>query len=231
MREKDRKEVSPSGYRPLYWGIIAYVALVPLAYLTASLAPGQKDWPLLGYTAVLHALLCGTVATCCKLVCTVVEEWIPNSRLQPYVGDIRNFIAILAIWPFCVAVFMVVWKVKQGLTKGGSNSDKSMYLDGSASSSLMTPPPFYLRWNGRNVFDKAEDSRNCQPGRLAYVHRLEACATKRNNIEPRRCSALRATIFGPSGTSRMRWRDNGIVLRYEKRCRRCALPPQFIRAE
>ena len=114
LTEKDRKELFPGGCKPLYWALSVYVSTVPLAYLVATNAPGRKDWPLWSYTAVMHALLCAVVAASCKVVVTIVEQWIPNSRLIPYTGHIRNFIAVLAVWPFCIAVFMAVWKLKHG---------------------------------------------------------------------------------------------------------------------
>ena len=114
LTEKDRKELFPGGCKPLYWALFAYMALVPLAYLVATNAPGRKDWPLWAYAAVMHALLCAAVAATFKVVVTIVEQWIPKSRLAPFAGHIRNFIAVLAIWPFCIAVFMVVWKLKHG---------------------------------------------------------------------------------------------------------------------
>jgi hypothetical protein len=114
LTEKDRKELFPGGWKPLYWALFSYLALLPLAYFVATIAPGRKDWPLWSYTAVMHALLCAVVAAVCKVVVTIVEQWIPNSRLRPYTGHIRNFIAVLAVWPFCIAVFMVIWKIKHG---------------------------------------------------------------------------------------------------------------------
>jgi hypothetical protein len=114
LTEKARQVMFPGGYKPLYWALFAYVTLVPIAYLVATDAPGRKHWPLWSYTAVMHALLCAVVAATLKVVVTIVEEWIPKSRLAPYSGHIRNFIAVLAIWPFCIAVFMVVWKLKHG---------------------------------------------------------------------------------------------------------------------
>jgi hypothetical protein len=114
LTEQDRKELFPGGWKPLYWALFVYVLLVPVAYLLATGAPGRKDWRLWSYTAVMHALLCALVAASFKVVVLIVEQWIPNSRLLPFTGHIRNFIAVLAIWPFCFAVFMVVWKLKHG---------------------------------------------------------------------------------------------------------------------
>jgi hypothetical protein len=114
LTEKDRKELFPGGWKPLYWALFAYVILVPLAYLMATIVPGRKDWPLWAYTTVMHALLCAVVAAGCKVMVSIVEQWIPKSRLRPHTGHIRNFIGVLAVWPFCVAVFMVVWKLKHG---------------------------------------------------------------------------------------------------------------------
>ena len=111
---KERKELFPGGWKPLYWALLGYVTLVPIAYLVAIIAPGRKDWPLWSYTTVIHALLCAALAAVCEVVVSVVEQWIPNSRLQPYTGRIKNFIAVLAVWPFFFAVFMVVWKLKHG---------------------------------------------------------------------------------------------------------------------
>ena len=110
--EDTRKELFPGGFKPFYWALLVYVALVPVAWFVAIEAPGRKDWPLLPYTAVLHALICAAVAACCKVVVSIVEQWVPNSRLRPYAGHFRNFISALALWPFCIAVIMIVWKCK-----------------------------------------------------------------------------------------------------------------------
>ena len=114
MTEQVRKELFPGGAKPLYWALFMYAALVPLAYLLAVKAPGQKDWPLLPYAAVMHALLCAVVAASGKAVASIVELWVPNSRLRPSTGHIRNFIAVLAVWPLCIAVFMLIWKPQHG---------------------------------------------------------------------------------------------------------------------
>jgi hypothetical protein len=114
ITEEVRKELFPGGLKPLYWALLVYIALVPVAYFVAIAAPGRKDWPLWSYAAVPHALICAAVAASCKAVVSIVEQWVPNSRLRPYTGHIRNFIAVLAIWPFCIAVIMVVYKCKHG---------------------------------------------------------------------------------------------------------------------
>ncbi len=114
LTEKDREELFPGGWKPVYWALSVYVALVPVAYLVASIAPGRKDWSLCSYTAVTHALICALVAAVCKLVITIVEQWIPNSRLGPYTGHIKNFAAVLAIWPLCAFVVMLFWKLRHG---------------------------------------------------------------------------------------------------------------------
>jgi hypothetical protein len=89
MTEQDRKELFPGGFKPLYWALFVYVALIPLASWLAIEAPGRKDWPFLPYAAVMHALLCAAVAASGKAVATIVDQWFPNSRLRPYTGHIR----------------------------------------------------------------------------------------------------------------------------------------------
>ncbi len=114
MTEQDREELFPGGLKPLYWALFLYVVLIPLAYLLAVSAPGRKDWPLLPYAVGMHALLCAVLAASGKAVASVVEQWVPNSRLRPYTGCLRNFVAALAVWPLCFAIFMIVWKCKHG---------------------------------------------------------------------------------------------------------------------
>jgi hypothetical protein len=108
MTEQDRKELFPGGLKPVYWALLVYVVLVPLAYLVAIEAPGRKDWPFWAYAAVTHAILCAVVAATGKVVVSVSEQRAPNSRLRPYAGHIRNFIAVLAVWPLCIAIVMVI---------------------------------------------------------------------------------------------------------------------------
>src|SRR5690242_16782455 len=84
--EEARKELFPGGFKPLYWAIFIFVALIPVAYLIAIKAPGRKDWPLWAYAAGTHAILCAVVAASGKAVVSIVEQWIPKSQLRPYTG-------------------------------------------------------------------------------------------------------------------------------------------------
>lgn len=91
-----------------------YAALVPVAYFISLNAPGRKDWQLWTFTAAMHALLSAVVAACTKAVVSILESWIPKSRWRAYTGQMRNFLGVLAIWPSCIAIIMVVWKLRHG---------------------------------------------------------------------------------------------------------------------
>src|SRR5436305_13406279 len=78
--QNERKELFPGGFKPVYFALAVYVLLVPVAYLFSMEAPGRKDWPLWSYTAVMHALMSALVGIVCKVVVSIVEEWIPKSR-------------------------------------------------------------------------------------------------------------------------------------------------------
>lgn len=112
LTAKESNHLVPGAWKPVYWAAAVYVALVPIAYFLGIIAPGRKDWQLWSFTAVTHALLCALVAATSKVIVLIVEHWMPRSRLRPYTGHIRNFIGVLAVWPFCIAVFMVIWKLK-----------------------------------------------------------------------------------------------------------------------
>lgn len=112
--EENPDEPSPGRFKPLYWVLFAYAALVPIAYLMATAAPGRKDWPLWAYVAVMHALLCALVAATCKLLLSILDYWTPKSRWFPTAGQAENFIVVLAVWPFCMAILMAIWKYKHG---------------------------------------------------------------------------------------------------------------------
>jgi hypothetical protein len=114
LTEKDRKELFPGGFKPLHWALVVYAALVPVAYFVALRAPGRKDWPLWAFIVVLHGLFCALVAAVCKLVVSALEFLPPPSRFRTYTGHMENFIAVLAIWPFCIAIIMLVWKLTHG---------------------------------------------------------------------------------------------------------------------
>jgi hypothetical protein len=108
LMEQDHKESVPKRFKPLPWALRVYLILIPVAYLVASISPGSKNFPFYFFVAVMHALMCAVVAAICKAVAEVVDAWLPRSRLRPYTGDIRNFVALLAIWPFCIAIIMII---------------------------------------------------------------------------------------------------------------------------
>src|SRR5215469_819417 len=68
MTEETRKELFPGGFKPFYWALLVYAALIPVACIVAVEAPGRKDWQLWSYAAVTHALICAAVAAVCKVV-------------------------------------------------------------------------------------------------------------------------------------------------------------------
>jgi hypothetical protein len=110
MSDQNHHELFPAGWKPLRYALLVFAALMPVAYAVALVAPGRKEFPFWGFVAVLHALLCAVIASLCKVVVSVAEAWFPRSRLNQYAGPLGNFIAALAVWPFLVAVFMVIWK-------------------------------------------------------------------------------------------------------------------------
>jgi hypothetical protein len=57
--------------------------------------------------------MCALVAVICNAAIAITEAWMPRSRLNRYASQIRNFDAALAIWPFIIAVVMLVLKLKE----------------------------------------------------------------------------------------------------------------------
>jgi hypothetical protein len=113
MDNQSQNELFLGGMKPFRYALIVFVALIPVAYAVALVAPGRKSFPFWGYVAVMHALLCAVVASLCKVAVSVAEAWMPRSRLNRYAGPLRNFIAALAVWPFLIAVIMVVLTIRK----------------------------------------------------------------------------------------------------------------------
>lgn len=107
------KSLAEEWRRPLYYALLVFVVLIPIAYAVGLVAPGRKSFPFWGFIAVMHALLCAVVAVICNAAITITEAWMPRSRLNHYASQIRNFDAALAIWPFIIAVIMLVLKLRE----------------------------------------------------------------------------------------------------------------------
>jgi len=98
---------------PLCYALLIFVALIPIAYAVGLVAPGREAFPFWGFVAVMHALLCAVVAAICNAAISITEAWMPRSCLNRHASQIRNFDAALAVWPFIIAIIMLVLKLKE----------------------------------------------------------------------------------------------------------------------
>lgn len=104
------KAMAEEWRKPLFYALLVYLVFIPVAYAVALVAPGRKSFPFWGYVAVMHALMCALVAVICNTTISITTAWMPRARLNHYASQIRNFDAALALWPFIIAVIMIILK-------------------------------------------------------------------------------------------------------------------------
>jgi hypothetical protein len=97
----------PTG-RGVRAALLAYAALVPIAWQLALVAPGRKDWPVWMFAAVLHGVLCAVIAHVTEIVFAVLERLRSDVR---YEGEPFRFVRALAVWPVIVAIWMIIRKL------------------------------------------------------------------------------------------------------------------------
>src|SRR5262249_39579470 len=112
MAKLDRNELLPGGAKPFVAALLVYIALLPVAYLIATFAPGRKDTPFWPYLIGTHAIMCGVAVAGAKALISVIKQWAPRARLRAYTGHIDNFIFALAPPALIAAIIIFFWKLK-----------------------------------------------------------------------------------------------------------------------
>jgi hypothetical protein len=107
------KSLAEAWRTPLYYALLVFVVLIPIAYAVGLVAPGRKAFPFWGFVAVLHAVLCALVAVIGNAAISVTEAWLPRARVNRHASQIRNFDATLAVWPLLIAIIMLVVKLRE----------------------------------------------------------------------------------------------------------------------
>lgn len=87
--------------------LLAYLAVVPLALVLASYAPGRGGMPFVLYALGFHVLLCVLGGTLVKLACAVLEMCQRGRRFRVRAAV---FLRMLAVWPALVIIGAMVAK-------------------------------------------------------------------------------------------------------------------------